>query len=176
MNFTSYGDHYLQIGGEATGTSVASNYANLFMDRFKTKALDNWRIKLLVWLRFIDDIFIIWTHGESKLIEFITYMNSIHPTIRFTYEFSTEKNSIFWILQSNSLQNILSLPPCTRNLQIHICICITHLPTTALVKPKASMFNSYASGESVFWTKTLRKSHQTYPILYQKRLPKEDPH
>ena len=36
------GNHYLQIGGTAKGASVAPDYANLFMDRFETKALDNW--------------------------------------------------------------------------------------------------------------------------------------
>ena len=30
----------------------------------------------------------IWIHGEDKLQEFITYLNSIHPTIKFTHEFS----------------------------------------------------------------------------------------
>ena len=38
MNFTFNGDHYLQAGGMAMGTSVAPNYANLFMDKFETKA------------------------------------------------------------------------------------------------------------------------------------------
>ena len=41
MNFEFNGDHYLQIGGTAMGTALAPNYANLFMDRFETKALDN---------------------------------------------------------------------------------------------------------------------------------------
>ena len=49
------------------GTAAAPNYANLFMDRFETKAL--------IWLRFIDDIFMIWTHGEDNLNEFIKYLN-----------------------------------------------------------------------------------------------------
>ena len=89
MSFTFNGDHYLQIGGTAMGTATAPNYANLFMDRFETKALANWPLKPLIWLRFIDDIFIIWTHGEDKLDEFITYLNSIHPTIKFTHESST---------------------------------------------------------------------------------------
>ena len=40
------------------------------MDIFKTKALDNWP---LVWRRFIDDIFMTWTHGETKLTKFIEY-------------------------------------------------------------------------------------------------------
>ena len=48
MNFEFNGDHYLQIGGTAMGTALAPNYANLFMDRFETKALDNWNPKPLL--------------------------------------------------------------------------------------------------------------------------------
>ena len=72
MNFNFNGDHYLQTGGTAMRTSAAPNYANIFMHRFETRALNNWPLKLLLWLRFIDDIFMIWTHGEDKLQEFIT--------------------------------------------------------------------------------------------------------
>ena len=71
------------------GTAAGPNYANIFMDRFETKALINWPLKPLLWLRFIDDIFMIWTHGEDKLQEFITYLNGIHPSIKFTHEYST---------------------------------------------------------------------------------------
>ena len=88
MNFTFNGDHFLQTGGTAMGTAVAPNYANLFMDRFETKALSNWPLKPLIRLRFIGDIFMIWTHGEDKLNEFIQYLNSIHPTIKFTHKLS----------------------------------------------------------------------------------------
>ena len=85
MNFTFNDQHYLQIGGTAMGTALAPNYANLFMDRFETKALENWDKKPLIWLRFIDDIFMIWTHGEEELQKFFKYLNSIHEKIKFTH-------------------------------------------------------------------------------------------
>ena len=28
----------------------------------------------------------IWTHGEEKLMEFVTYINSLHDSIKFTHE------------------------------------------------------------------------------------------
>ena len=86
MNFIFNGDHFLQTGGTAMGTAVAPNFANLLMDRFESKALSSWPLKPLIWLRFIDHIFMIWTHGEDKLNEFIQYLNSIHPTIKFTHK------------------------------------------------------------------------------------------
>ena len=80
-SFNFKGDHYLQIRGTAMDTATGPNYANLFMDRFETKALSNWPLKPLIWLQFINDIFMIWTHGKDNLTEFITYLNGFHPTI-----------------------------------------------------------------------------------------------
>ena len=36
------------------------------------------------WLRFLDDIFVIWTEGSDKLKVFVDYLNNLHPTIKFT--------------------------------------------------------------------------------------------
>ena len=88
MNFTFNGDHYLQTGGTAMSTSVAPNYANLFMDRFETKALAGFPLRPLTWKRSIDDIFMIWTHGEESLKQFIDYLNFLHETIKFTHDMS----------------------------------------------------------------------------------------
>ena len=70
------------------GTALAPNYANLFMDWFETKALNGSRLKPLMWKHFIGDVFCIWTHGKESFVEFTDYLNSIHPTIKFTYECS----------------------------------------------------------------------------------------
>ena len=46
MNFRFNKHHYLQVGGTAMGTGAAPNYANLSMDRFETKALDNYPLMI----------------------------------------------------------------------------------------------------------------------------------
>jgi len=92
-NFQFNGKEYLQVGGTAMGTRLAPSYANLFMGRLEQKELKNLeRIGLIpaLYLRFIDDIFILWILGETKLMEFINHMNEAHPTIKFTCEFSRE--------------------------------------------------------------------------------------
>ena len=48
MNFEFNGEHYLQIEEAAMGTSLAPNYANLFMDRFEIRALEGYHLKPLV--------------------------------------------------------------------------------------------------------------------------------
>ena len=76
---------YLQIHGTAMGSPLAPNYANIFMDAIERRIQnsapgDN---KPILWLRFIDDIFAIWTLGRDNLFRLFDHMNSIHPTIKF---------------------------------------------------------------------------------------------
>ena len=54
MYFEFNGEFYLQTGGTAMGTSLAPNYANLFMDKFETKALANYPLKPLIWKKGLD--------------------------------------------------------------------------------------------------------------------------
>ena len=41
--------------------------------------------------RFIDDVFIVWTHGKETLEKFLNYINQAHETIKFTAEYSTQE-------------------------------------------------------------------------------------
>ena len=83
-NFSFNDNHYLQIHGTAMGTKMAPSYANLFLGYFETNALENAPFKPHTWLRYIDDIFMIWTEGLDNLKIFIDYLNNIHSTIKFT--------------------------------------------------------------------------------------------
>ena len=49
--------------------------------------------KPFLWLRYLDEIFGIRTKGSQELKEFFNCINSLHPTIKFTMEYSiTEIN------------------------------------------------------------------------------------
>ena len=82
------GDFFLQLQGTAMGTKMAPAYANLFMGsiepRLQTLGLD----KIHTWKRYIDDIFVIWLGSNEELTTFISKINQVHPTIKFTYEHS----------------------------------------------------------------------------------------
>ena len=105
------------------GTAVAPTYANLFMDRFETKALANWPLKPLLYLRLIGDMFMIWTHGEDNLNEFIQYLNSIQPTIKFAHELSHSEidflHTTVKINDSRQLYTSLYEKPTDTHLYLH---------------------------------------------------------
>ena len=63
--------HFLQKRGTAIGRRMAPAYANIFMPDLETKLLDLAPVKPYVWLRYSDDIFIVWTAGEEKLQDFL---------------------------------------------------------------------------------------------------------
>ena len=71
------------------GTKMASSYANLFLGYFEANALENAPFQPHTWLRYIDDIFMIWTEGPDNLKIFIDYLNNIHSTIKFTSSHSS---------------------------------------------------------------------------------------
>ena len=87
-NFDFNNKHYLQVGGTAMGTRVAPSFANLFMAEFEEQYVYSYPTKASLWLRYIDDIFLIWEHGQDALDTFLVHLNSCHDTIKFTAEFS----------------------------------------------------------------------------------------
>ena len=66
---------------------ICFHYA--FMDKIETNFLTQ-EFKLLVCFRYIDDVFLIWTHGKEKLEEFLKDFNNYHPNIKLTHEFNKE--------------------------------------------------------------------------------------
>ena len=70
---------YIQTHGTAMGTRMAPSYANLFLAKFETDALTHAPFQPHAWWRFIDDIFMIWTHAEDELRTFITYLKQHSP-------------------------------------------------------------------------------------------------
>ena len=77
----------------ATDTLVGLASSNLLMTRLEERLLEASAEKPLVWMRFIDDVFVIRTHGEEKLKSFINHLNSSHDTIKFTSEQSRDRIS-----------------------------------------------------------------------------------
>ena len=87
-NFEFNGTVKQQISGTAIGTKCAPkcSYAYIFMSEFKTRFIESQQNKPLVWFRYIDDIFFIWTHGENKSKTFLEHHDSFDPSLKFTRE------------------------------------------------------------------------------------------
>ena len=84
-NYFEFSDEsFIQSHGTEMGQKMAPTYTNIFMWNFEEYLLDNCTDKPFLYLRYIDDIFVIWRHDEDKLEQFHAYVNSIHPNINLT--------------------------------------------------------------------------------------------
>ena len=88
METTYFGmgsDIYRQEEGLAMGSSLSPLLANIYIKYFEEMALGSTSLKPSMWLRCVDDTFILWPHQEDVQI-LLDHVNSIRPSIQFTME------------------------------------------------------------------------------------------
>ena len=78
-------DIYRQEEGQAVGPPLSPVLANLYMEYFEEMALGSTSLKPSMWLRYVDDTFILWPHHED-VQTLLDHVNSIRPSIQFTME------------------------------------------------------------------------------------------
>ena len=59
------GKYYQQISGVTMGTPIAPTFANFFMADYEERFFPTQSLLPLLYKRYIDDIFLIWTHGTD---------------------------------------------------------------------------------------------------------------
>ena len=86
--FSFDNEFYRQTLGIAMGNPCAPPIAILFLDRLERRAVEGAAVRPPFLVRYIDDYAGIWTHGEESLLDFLAYLNSLHPTVKFTLDHS----------------------------------------------------------------------------------------
>ena len=92
-NFFEFnGEVERQKSGTAIGTKFEPPCVCIFIDEVETQFLKSQELQPFLWLRYIDDIFFIWTHGTQELDSFLNELDKFHPNLSFTYETSKERD------------------------------------------------------------------------------------
>eukprot|EP00061_Rhincodon_typus_P012065 g37537.t1 len=91
--FTFNNRLFIQTYGTAMGATFAPQYANIFMRRFEQDFFATQNLREMLYTRYIDDIFFLWTHGEESLRQLHSNINKLHPTIRLIMDYSLESVS-----------------------------------------------------------------------------------
>ena len=85
----------------------------------ENRFLKNEKIQTWIWLRYINDIFFIWTASESKLDDFLERLNNFHPNLKSLNMSVLERKSLSLMLLLRLIKANLS-PLSTANLQTTI--------------------------------------------------------
>ena len=74
------------------GTKCAPSYANIFMGWFEEKFIFLLLTNLSnFYLRFIDDIFLIWNVTKTEFDDILKTINKYHPSIKCEYKMCKTK-------------------------------------------------------------------------------------
>ena len=117
---------FKQLRETAIQTEMAPPYVIIFMDSLEESIPSNSLVKALVWWCYIDDIFIMWEHGEEGLQKFLESLNCYHPTITFTAEYSRAKKNflnVTVIKKGNQLVTDLFIKPTDTHQYLHASLC-----------------------------------------------------
>ena len=105
---------------------MTPSYANLFLGKFERDALLNSPHQPYLWLRFIDDIFMIWTAGPEKLKVFVDYLNNLHSTIKFTCSHSPSNIpflDVMVLVKDGSIETDLYTKPTDKHQYLLVSSC-----------------------------------------------------
>lgn len=94
--FTFNDQLYLQIQGVAMRTSCAPAYANLFLGGWERSIQADEPYKeflenVLLWFRYLDDLFLVWTGTKDNLLKFIQSLNDNNFNLKFTFNFDSDR-------------------------------------------------------------------------------------
>ena len=84
MKFSFNNNMHRQIDGVAMGSPPSPALANIFVG-YQEARLFNIAKRLLVYFRYVDDTFAVFNNKED-CNTFLTHLNSLHPSLRFSYE------------------------------------------------------------------------------------------
>ena len=77
------------------GSPLSPAVANIFMESLEERALNTTTLKPSMWIRYVDDTFVIWPHGDAELERFHQYLNQQNPSIKFTMDEERENQLPF---------------------------------------------------------------------------------
>ena len=69
---------------------MAPPYANLFLGKEERTIILSYLHLIYIWKRFIDEIFFIFLGSHSHLNSLMRFMNTISPTIKYTFTYSKQ--------------------------------------------------------------------------------------
>ena len=132
---------------------MAPPYAIIFVGDLEERFQQNCNFKPLVWWRYIDDIFLLWHHGEEKLKEFLYILNRYHPSIKFTSKCSRERIDFLdveIIKEGNQLLTDVFVKSIDTHQYHHVTSCHVYHSKQSIPYSQALRFNRIFSENQFF--------------------------
>lgn len=109
-DFSFNGKHFLQIHGTAMGKIFAPSYANIYMASWEQTAFSKCKQLPIVYFRYLDDLFGLWTFGLDAFKDFTQILN-ITSLLRLLVIYNLKNwnflipRSFLWIVKRKDINN-----------------------------------------------------------------------
>ena len=146
---------------------MAPPYVNLFMGREERTIILTFLHLIYFWKHFIYDIFFIFLGSHSQLKSFMTFMNTISPTIKYTFTYSKQTVTFLdvqiYLSKNRKLKTKLYRKPtdCMALLHFH-----SHHPLSCkegIIYSQALRYNMIISDDHILQTEP--NTHSTCPLV-----------
>ncbi|XP_050299987.1 uncharacterized protein LOC126738616 isoform X1 [Anthonomus grandis grandis] len=109
QNFFNFDNEtYIQEDGLAMGSPLSPLLADTFMNHFESNNILNnnpYLSNILYYYRYVDDCILLWNGNKQHLSDFLSFINNIHPKIKFTLEVEINKTITFLDLLIKNVNN-----------------------------------------------------------------------
>ena len=141
--------YFKQEEGVAMGSRLAVKYANIYMGKKFKITLTKTKYQPWFYLRLIDDIFMIWTHGYEALKEFHQDINRYDKNIQYELNYNKEKITFLdttVYIKNNSLYTQNYIKPTNKQMYLyatsnHPKHCIQSLPYSQALRMRRNTSN-----------------------------------
>ena len=107
-------------------------------------------LKPFLWLRYLDEIFGIWTQNFQKLNELFNCINSLHPTVNFTRDYCTTEIEFLGVTVTkvgNKLEIDLYCKPTDTHQYLHAQSCHRNVYKGSIAYGQVVRFKKIGSRE-----------------------------
>ena len=133
-------------------------------------------LKPYIWWRYIDDIFLIWEHGEESLKLFLEKINSIHPTIKFTadWSYSSVNSDVKVIMKDGEIITDLYVKPTDTHQYLDSSSCHPYHCKKSIPYSQALRFNRICSNNVFFDQRYNELEHWLHERGYSERVVRQE--
>ena len=127
------------------------------MTGLEKRIFQNSELKPFLWLQYFDEIFDIWTQGSQKLKELFNCINSLHPTIKFTMDYSATEINLLGVTVTkvgNKVETSLYCKPTDTYQYLHAQSCNSNMYKESIAYGQVVRFKRICSTEEKNLNKT----------------------
>ena len=120
--FKFNGKDYIQIEGTAIGSRLGRNFACTYLGKWEEELLSKAKVTPKMYIRYVDDIFGLWTGTEQELKEFHTIANNINQNVKVDLRTSDSELEFLDVMikyNAHNLHTTIYHKPTDKHIYVH---------------------------------------------------------